>query len=475
MPSHLDSASQLPTAPPDFAAVFQAAPVGLLVLDRALRYVACNETLSGINGIPAEKHLGKSVRELLPDLAPEVEPRFLAVFETGRATSNVKVVGSTPRAPGLRRTFLENVTPIRRPDGQVEHILVSVQEITALEEAEGALRERERVLRVSQQLSGDGFLIVRAVRDAGAVVDFVYEYANPAAEKALRSGQLAGRTLLEAFPESRDHPSLFPRYVRLLGGKEPEEVEIEFDRDGASGLFRNCAVAIDDQRLAVSIQDLSAHRRTEEQLRLVGGELQHRVKNLISVVRGLVLLSAKSAGDVAGYCKVLLERLSALGAAQDLLSRSGDTGVTLGDVVAAVLAPFGSPRLQTGPGPAVAVPGSAVSPLTLALNELATNAIKHGALGAAEGTASLSWSVTDGRVELAWSEQGGPPAAPPTRRGFGSRVIKEAVGRLPNGTLNQASGAGGLEVVIAFDAPSNADRIENHPAAGRPPMTASNG
>lgn len=115
----------------DFGSLFQVAPVGFAVLDADLRYIRCNDALAEINGRPAQEHLGRTLSEMVPQLAPQLEARFRSVFVTGLPHEGLKVRGVTAKAPGQLRTWLECIRPITAPDGTVGHILVSVQEITA--------------------------------------------------------------------------------------------------------------------------------------------------------------------------------------------------------------------------------------------------------------------------------------------------------------------------------------------------------
>lgn len=441
-----------PEADIDFAALFQVAPVGLGVLDPQLRYVQCNDFLAEINGIPADYHLGRSVRELLPELAPEVEPRFYLAFRTGQAQRALKVTGSTPKAPGVRRTFLESVTPLTDRQGRISHILISVEEITTLEETQAALRESERTLRASQQLSPEAFTILRAVRDAdGKVIDFIWEYANPATELVVRAGNLSERRMLEVFKAARDHPMMFPRYAQMLSTTEVSEVEYAHEHRGVSYWFRDAAVAIDAERVAVGFRDITAQKRVADQLQLVTGELRHRIKNSILVIASLVRREAKFARDVPEFTAALLTRLSALASVQDLLTADGNSDVALGDIVHAALGPFEARRLEVRPGPDLPVRAGSVTLLAMALHELATNAIKHGALSSPEGSATLSWTVEGDRVELDWSETGGPPVSAPSRKGFGSQLIEDAAERLPQGALRRVFRPEGLRVTITFN------------------------
>jgi PAS domain S-box-containing protein len=110
--------------------IYDSAPVGLCVLDRELRYVRINQRLAEINGIPAEDHLGKTVRELMPSVAEDIEGRLRRVIETGEPALDVEVVGETPARPGVRRTWIESWLPLKTPDGEVTAISVVAEEVT---------------------------------------------------------------------------------------------------------------------------------------------------------------------------------------------------------------------------------------------------------------------------------------------------------------------------------------------------------
>jgi len=453
----------------DFVAVFHLAPVGLAILDADLRYVYCNDLLAKINGLTAQEHLGRTVAEVVPCIATEVERPFREVFDTEQPIYELKINGSTPKAPDVQRAWLESVRPLRSPDGVVRHILVSVQEITALERAEAALRESERILRASHQLSPDSFTILRAIRDhKGECIDFEWEYANPAAEAVLNAGPLIGKRLLGVLPGNRDHPDLFPRYVRVLSLTAPDEVELHYEADGIAGWFRNCAVAIDRERLAVSFQDISRRKLAEEQLALVTAEFRHRIKNILAVVDGIVAQTGKYATDVPNFSKGVRARLRALGAAQDLLKGEGELDVPLSNVVHAAIGPFEGENLRCALYAEASVASDSVVPLTLALNELVTNAIKYGALSSAGGSAEITGEVNAGRVTLTWRETGGKKAVLPQREGFGSRLIDAVASRLPGGRVTKEFTAQGFQCIVEFESGTGAA----HPPVAKEPRLA---
>ncbi len=197
--------------------------------------------------------------------------------------------------------------------------------------------------------------------------------------------------------------------------------------------------------LSVS-RDHTELEKAREQQRLVNGELAHRIKNTMSVVQAIVYQTLGKVADKASM-KVFEERLGALSRSHDLLTNRSWSTAQIGDLTRAALATFGESRFEFA-GPDVAVGSRATLSLSLMLHELATNAVKHGALSVPEGKVHLNWAVRrDGEAEvldLNWAERGGPPAVEPTREGFGSRVIR--MGLTGSGGVDVEYGTQGLTV-----------------------------
>lgn len=434
----------------DLGELVRTTPVGMAVIDRDMRFLLCNEKLAEINGRPLEKHIGRTVAEMVPEIAPEVEGVFRKILGGEVDGLEFRVTGTTAKEPGRIRTWVENVRSITGADGQIGGLVVTVQEVTDIEEARAALAESERKLRASHQLSHDAFTILRAVREPdGEVSDFVWEFANQVAVETLKLGDLVGRRLLEALPGNRDHPDLFPRYVRLLESGGADEVELPYEADGISGWFRNSAFAIDADRLAVGFRDITRRHMAEKELQLVTQELKHRNRNLLTVVSGLLSLSARSTREVPRLVENVQKQLMALAASQDLLTATITGNVPLAGAVAAALEAFRDLRIEVGGGPDVMLPPRAVVPLVMALSEMATNSVKYGALSAM-GTVALSWSRDDDRLELSWVEQDGPPVSKPRREGLGSRLLDAARQSLPEGEVERLFDRAGLIVRFRF-------------------------
>lgn len=136
--------------------IYETAPVGLGVLDRDLRFVRINRQLAEINGFSVEEHLGRTVRELLPDLADEAEPVLRRVIDTGEPIFDLEISGETPSQPGVCRTWRENWYPLKDAAGQIIGINIAAQEITERQRMEASLRQSEERIKIAQQFAGAG-------------------------------------------------------------------------------------------------------------------------------------------------------------------------------------------------------------------------------------------------------------------------------------------------------------------------------
>ena len=182
----------------------------------------------------------------------------------------------------------------------------------------------------------------------------------------------------------------------------------------------------------VTFVDVTRMVQSEEHRRLLVDELNHRVNNMLSVVISLASQTLRRTPTLADFSAVFLGRLQALTAAYTLLTRENWSRVLLREIVEEELRPFVAPdrsniRIE---GPVVPLDSRAALALGLALYELATNAVKYGALSVTEGSVAVTWSLEgpDGdEVVLHWVERNGPVVAPPATRGFGRSLIEHAL------------------------------------------------
>jgi two-component sensor histidine kinase len=194
-------------------------------------------------------------------------------------------------------------------------------------------------------------------------------------------------------------------------------------------------------------------RASEAKVRLLAREVDHRAKNLLAVVQATLRLTPKE--SASGFAQAVEGRVAALGRAQTLLAEDQWRGAGLHALLESELAPFlaaerGSMTLR---GEHVILPARLVQPIAMVVHELATNAVKHGALALAGGRVTVSWETRRGAngptLALRWTERGGPPLdGPPGRRGFGSRLLGRVVEGQLGGRLRIEWDAAGLDCAV---------------------------
>jgi PAS domain S-box-containing protein len=188
-------------------------------------------------------------------------------------------------------------------------------------------------------------------------------------------------------------------------------------------------------RVMGTVLDLTERKQVEERQLLLMAELDHRVKNILANVGAIAKLSSKSTGSVGDFVEALDARIQAVAKAHSILRQDSWVGIDLRTYLSEILAPFinrqGKNIVLNGE-PVDLAPKAAQS-LALVFHELATNAVKYGALSAPNGKVTLSWirSISkEGTVKLTWQELGGPAPSEPDRQGFGTTVINAVASEL---------------------------------------------
>ena len=236
-------------------------------------------------------------------------------------------------------------------------------------------------------------------------------------------------------PDDLDRVAAHHHAIREGVTAPPFQIEYRLLRKDGSWLWLSSTEVVhargDDGRptqlLGASL-DITRRYEAEALRELLIGEMAHRIKNLLSVVQSIGALTIRN-GCNPDIWLAYEQRMGALGAAQRLLTDGDWRSADLSDVVRAVLAPFDDAteaRIELV-GPTLDVDGGHVTTVALALHELATNAVKHGALSVPGGHVRVCWRREDDDIVMEWTEQGGPPVTPPQRLGFGSMMI-EALG-----------------------------------------------
>lgn len=176
--------------------------------------------------------------------------------------------------------------------------------------------------------------------------------------------------------------------------------------------------------------DITERKQREETLALVSAELDHRVKNIFSLVITIARQASGSAMTLDDFRRGFEGRMRALASAHQMIAEGGWEGMSLKSLVETELAPYGSTDRRTWriEGPDILLPVRTVQPLALAIHELATNAAKYGALKDVTGGLSVTWTdQPDGGVDILWEETGLTGIVAPDKAGFGSRVLKQVL------------------------------------------------
>jgi len=416
------------------ALFIEHAPAAIAMFDRDMRYIAASRRMLTDLRIPAHTtFVGRSHYDIFPDVPDrwrEIHARVLA-GETLSANED-----QFPRADGTLDWLRWEMRPWRDAAGEIGGAVLFSEVKTAEVEAKRALKKAEADLR---RLTDAVPAIVYSADSGGSVIAVNArwtEYTGQTIEAIQARGwddvvhPADGRRMRAAFEEA-------------LGDKKAFVFEFRCRRrDGEYRWFYTVAEPeLDDDGHVVgwfgTSTDIHDRKEAEERERLLAREVDHRSKNLLGVVQSVVQLTR--AADIAEFKSAVTGRIQALARTHGLLAASRWEGVELGQLVREELAAFkreGADRIAIA-GPAVRLKPGAAQALALAVHELATNGAKYGALSVDDGRLEVTWrqaGVGD-HLQFTWAESGGPGVSAPTRRGFGSTLIRSSVERQLNGAL----------------------------------------
>lgn len=473
--------------PVDFARLFDAIPSPHMVLDRGFNYVAVNPAYEAATLRRRDELIGRNLFDLFPnegESGRRLRASFERVFETGNADTLAYIPYDIPRPAeqggGMEQRFWTAAhAPLTDETGAVAYLVQNTVDVTEivrireaaslpfragtaqlLERAREAEEQRRALLAESEEFrrlfqQAPGFFAILAGPD------HVFTFANDAYVRLVGGRPVVGKTVREALPEIEGQGFIemldevyatgAPKAgeaVRIMlqraPGEAPRETFLDFSYDairGSDGTIGGVFVQGMDRTEAV---------RTQMRQRLLLDELNHRVKNTLATVQSIASQTFRAARSLEAGRADFEARIIALSNAHNLLSAQQWASAALADIVSQELAIYGPDRVRAGGPPVILSPKASIA-LAMVFHELSTNAAKYGSLSLPGGSVSVAWwreRGDEGGLRVEWVERGGPPASPPQRRGFGSRMIEGVV-----------AGELGGELLTDYEAPGFSCRI----------------
>jgi PAS domain S-box-containing protein len=255
-------------------------------------------------------------------------------------------------------------------------------------------------------------------------------------------------------PEDRARAQATMREALKGSGRYQHEHRVVRPSDGKTIWVASSGVVVrwpdgSPKRLIGVLQDITDRKIAEEQRETLVAELDHRVKNVLAAVQSLAAQSARKASSLEGFLKTFTGRLKSMASAHELLTATRWRGASMHNIATAELGGL-APGQTRWEGPDLFLTPRAANAMSLALHELATNAVKFGALSTDAGRVELRWRRTEaGGLNLHWIETGGPPVATPIRRGFGATLLEKVTGRELGGEVRVEHWREGVRVALS--------------------------
>ena len=361
------------------------------------------------------------------------------------------------RADGTRMTLLANLEPLLDDGGRVIGGVCVLQDITRRKRLETIRRERERQFRDLLE----ALPVALYTTDANGRLTFYNQAAADlwGHEPALDGARWCGSWKLN-HADGRDmRHDESPMAVAIREQREIRDAEAQLERpDGTRVPFIAYPTLLRDKngRMIGAVNmmiDISERKRAEIEQKTLMDELNHRVKNTLATVQSVAAQTFRKA-QVSHEIRDLFEkRIFALSKAHNQLSSSRWTSADLNALAGEILEPYHDEEGEAAErilvdGPSIHLAPHAALTIAMALNELATNAAKYGALSTPGGQVALRWSVegqtTERTLVLDWHENGGPNVAPPKKQGFGTRFVERGLAQQLKGKVELNFAPAGL-------------------------------
>jgi PAS domain S-box-containing protein len=417
------------------AATYEAAPVGISETDDEGRLLRVNDALCKMLDQTREQLLGTTFFDYTHEADREEDVRLYALQVRGEL-DRYSIRKRARKADGTTLYLDVQSSTVRNPSGIFRHGVRVVQDVTHAKMMEDRIRASETHMRdLLEALPAAVY-----TTDAEGKITF---YNKAAVEMAGRTPAIGDKWCVTWRLYRSDgtplHHDECPMAVAIKENRPVRGEEAIAERpDGSRIPFIPYPTPLHDAegKLIGAINmlvDITERKQADNRQRTLIDELNHRVKNTLATVQSLASQTARHAQDLPDFGRRFEARLLALARAHDLLTKRNWQSAPLGALAREVLAPLTGElgeRVQID-GPPISLNPRAALSITMALNELATNAIKHGALASPAGRLALGWAKRDEPdrtvLQVDWREQGGPVVLAPARRGFGTRLMQRCI------------------------------------------------
>lgn len=322
--------------------------------------------------------------------------------------------------------------PVNTKVSEVAHMQAVLHDVGAdISNAHSAIERERSLLKATVQSMPVGVLLVDRTGRPILVNDMLLQLWGQS-----DIGRLEDLKGIRRFHlDGSDYPLNEWPIMRALAGEEGivgEEVLQSTEGNSLQRLVINSAPIKDGTgtiiAAVVACYDVTELRAALHQQQVLLDEINHRVKNTLATVQSIARLTRGSSTTVDGYAKAFEERILALSRAYNLLTDNKWEGTDLSILVKDIVSPYGRDSVRIS-GPAISLSANHSLAMAAALQELSTNASKYGALSLASGRVDVTWERVGDLLRLTWRERNGPAVAPPTRQGFGTKMIEHNLAR----------------------------------------------
>jgi len=328
-------------------------------------------------------------------------------------------------------TFIMRMRPYRTLENVIQGVVITFVDISARKKADDALQNSEERFSAIVKQATVG-VAETDLKGRFVLTNERYRQIVGRSDEELQTLRLHDITDRDDLERSKK------LLARLHAERAAFQIEMRYVRPNGTSVWVHNSVSplVDLQgkahRVLTVTLEIGERKRAEEQTSLLLGELDHRVKNILSIISSVITQTLKTSSTPGAFAAAMEGRIAAIARAHSLLTEGGRGTASLRDIIVTELAPYDRQNKNISTtGPTVALTPRAGLALAMAIHELAGNAAKYGALSTSGGRLAVNWQLDDaagGMLKFSWVETDGPPIIqPPSQRGFGTTLIERTL------------------------------------------------